>query len=84
MTKAYSYARWSDPRQGKGDSEDRQLSAAREYAAEHGLVLDAIPISKPGTTAFALSASTLFRLREVSTAWPVTWPTKAFSPAALG
>ena len=41
MTKAYSYLRWSDPRQGKGDTEDRQLSAARDYAAENGLELDA-------------------------------------------
>ncbi len=40
MTKAYSYARWSDARQGKGDSEDRQLSAARDYALVHGLDLD--------------------------------------------
>ncbi len=40
MKKAYSYSRFSDPRQAKGDSLDRQLSAAREYAAEHGLELD--------------------------------------------
>jgi DNA invertase Pin-like site-specific DNA recombinase len=40
MTKAYSYLRWSDARQGRGDTEDRQLSSAREYAANHGLELD--------------------------------------------
>lgn len=37
---AYSYERFSDPAQGKGDSSRRQTSAAEAYALEHGLVLD--------------------------------------------
>jgi hypothetical protein len=40
MAKAYSYARWSDARQGQGSTEERQLSSTQQYAAEHGLELD--------------------------------------------
>lgn len=38
--KAYSYARISSKRQKDGDGLDRQMSKAREYAAEHDLDLD--------------------------------------------
>ncbi len=38
--KAYSYLRFSTPDQMKGDSERRQLDAARRYAREHELELD--------------------------------------------
>lgn len=50
-TKAYSYTRWSDPRQGEGHSLERQLSAAKAYAAEHGLELDPSMVD-PGFSAF--------------------------------
>ena len=39
-TLAYSYARFSSAAQGEGDSELRQLDAARQYAAEKGFLLD--------------------------------------------
>src|SRR5262245_56281350 len=39
-TKAYSYLRFSTPEQMKGDSQRRQLEAARGYALEKGLELD--------------------------------------------
>lgn len=38
--KAYSYARWSSGRQREGHSLERQISAAKAYAVEHGLDLD--------------------------------------------
>lgn len=38
--KVYSYARWSTPEQRDGDSARRQLEAAREYAAAHGMDVD--------------------------------------------
>ena len=38
--KAYSYLRFSTPDQMKGDSQRRQLEAARSYALEKGLELD--------------------------------------------
>ena len=38
--KAYSYLRFSTPEQLKGDSQRRQLEAARAYALEQGLELD--------------------------------------------
>lgn len=41
MTKAYSYLRFSTPEQMRGDSFRRQTAAADEYAARHGLDLDA-------------------------------------------
>jgi DNA invertase Pin-like site-specific DNA recombinase len=37
---AYSYTRFSTPRQEEGDSERRQIEAARQYAAENGFILD--------------------------------------------
>ena len=38
--KVYSYTRWSTPEQTLGDSERRQIEAARKWAADRGLVLD--------------------------------------------
>jgi DNA invertase Pin-like site-specific DNA recombinase len=38
--KAYSYIRFSTPRQGDGHSLERQTAKAGEYALEHGLELD--------------------------------------------
>ncbi|HEX7978686.1 MAG TPA: recombinase family protein, partial [Gemmatimonadaceae bacterium] len=51
--KVYSYARWSTPRQGKGHSPERQLQAAREYAARetNGLVVDEAMVDE-GRSAF--------------------------------
>jgi hypothetical protein len=40
MPIAYSYARFSSKAQASGDSLRRQLSAAIEYADEHGLTLN--------------------------------------------
>lgn len=37
---AYSYLRFSDPSQARGDSRRRQTTAAAKYAADHGLALD--------------------------------------------
>lgn len=37
---AYSYLRFSDPTQARGDSRRRQSTAAAKYAADHGLTLD--------------------------------------------
>ena len=37
---AFSYARFSNPTQAMGHSEERQIEAARAYAREHGFVLD--------------------------------------------
>lgn len=36
----YSYSRFSDPRQAKGSSLERQAAYAARWAAEHGLALD--------------------------------------------
>jgi hypothetical protein len=36
----YSYSRFSDPRQAKGSSLERQAAYAARWAAEHGLMLD--------------------------------------------
>src|SRR5262245_58121687 len=50
--RAYSYIRWSTPDQGKGDSLDRQMEAARAYAARHELELDeTLDITDPGVSA---------------------------------
>ena len=38
--RVYSYIRFSNPEQAEGDSQRRQISAARRYAAEQGLDLD--------------------------------------------
>lgn len=40
MTKAYSYLRFSNPEQSKGDSVRRQTEAAEAFALSHGLELD--------------------------------------------
>ncbi len=37
---AYSYTRFSNPRQALGNSEERQVEYAREYAAKHDFVLE--------------------------------------------
>jgi DNA invertase Pin-like site-specific DNA recombinase len=37
---AYSYIRFSTPEQALGDSERRQMEAARDYATANGLQLD--------------------------------------------
>lgn len=39
-TKAYSYLRFSSPKQMHGDSRRRQTALAQAYASEHGLILD--------------------------------------------
>ena len=38
--KAYSYLRFSTPKQAEGDSFRRQRAMAESYAAQHGLILD--------------------------------------------
>lgn len=40
MPVAYSYVRFSTPEQRLGESLERQLNAARAYAAANGLALD--------------------------------------------
>ncbi len=50
-TKAYSYVRISTPEQRKGRGEERQLDAARDYAAKHNLDLDESHID-PGKSGF--------------------------------
>src|SRR5437879_2330587 len=51
--KAYSYLRFSTPDQLKGDSQRRQLEAARSYAREQGLELDEeLTFHDLGVTAF--------------------------------
>jgi DNA invertase Pin-like site-specific DNA recombinase len=49
----YSYIRFSDKRQSKGTSLERQTKGAREYAAQHGYVFDeTLTMSDLGTSAF--------------------------------
>ena len=50
---AYSYARFSTPEQERGDSERRQIEAARQYAEQHGFVLDESIVVDRGMSAFA-------------------------------
>src|SRR5215831_10928349 len=50
MPKAYSYARWSSPQQGRGDSLRRQLKLSRDYAAKHDLDLETF--HDPGVSAY--------------------------------
>ena len=50
---AYSYARFSTPEQERGDSERRQIEAARQYAEQHGFVLDESIVVDRGVSAFA-------------------------------
>lgn len=52
MTRAYSYVRFSTKSQVTGDSLDRQLKKAREYASEHDLVLDTSTYQDLGVSAF--------------------------------
>jgi DNA invertase Pin-like site-specific DNA recombinase len=52
-TKAYSYIRFSTPEQALGDSERRQINAARDYATAHGLELDeSLTFADKGISAF--------------------------------
>ncbi len=50
--KAYSYVRFSTPKQAQGDSYRRQLQQARDYCAAHNLVLDDKAIEDFGVSAF--------------------------------
>lgn len=50
--KAYSYIRFSTPKQAQGDSYRRQLQQAIDYCAEHNLQLDDKTIDDFGTSAF--------------------------------
>jgi DNA invertase Pin-like site-specific DNA recombinase len=50
---AYSYIRFSTPEQALGDSERRQMEAARDYATAHGLQLDeSLTFADKGISAF--------------------------------
>lgn len=51
-TKAFSYIRFSTPKQAQGDSYRRQLEQAQEYCLAHGLVLDDKAIEDFGVSAF--------------------------------
>lgn len=50
--KAYSYIRFSTPKQAQGDSYRRQLQQAMDYCTEHNLQLDDKTIDDFGTSAF--------------------------------
>ena len=50
--KAYSYVRFSTPKQAQGDSYRRQLQQARAYCPTHNLVLDDKTIEDFGVSAF--------------------------------
>ncbi|WP_372870910.1 recombinase family protein [Shewanella sp.] len=50
--KAYSYLRFSTPRQVQGDSYRRQIALARAYAIEHGLELEEDVVADIGVSAF--------------------------------
>ncbi|WP_368198409.1 recombinase family protein [Aeromonas sp. R7-4] len=50
--KAYSYIRFSTPKQAQGDSYRRQLQQAIDYCAENNLQLDEKTIDDFGTSAF--------------------------------
>lgn len=50
--KAYSYVRFSTPKQAQGDSYRRQLQQARDYCMTHNLVLDDKAIEDFGVSAF--------------------------------
>jgi DNA invertase Pin-like site-specific DNA recombinase len=52
VTQAYSYIRFSSERQKLGDSLRRQLKAAEEYAAKHGLTLDTQSYRDLGVSAY--------------------------------
>jgi DNA invertase Pin-like site-specific DNA recombinase len=51
MPRAYSYARWSDPKQGRGDSRRRQDDPAVRYCEKHKLDLDESFVD-PGISAY--------------------------------
>lgn len=53
MTKAYSYIRFSTPEQRKGNSLDRQVALAADYAAKHGLELSTETYEDLGVSAFS-------------------------------
>ncbi|HGG8858503.1 recombinase family protein [Enterobacter roggenkampii] len=50
MPQLYSYIRWSSDRQEKGTTRNRQIEAAKAYAAEAGLEM--VEIIEPGVSAF--------------------------------
>lgn len=50
--KAYSYLRFSTPEQAKGDSQRRQMDAAKRYALEHSLDLVDASYEDLGVSAF--------------------------------
>lgn len=50
MPQLYSYIRWSTDRQDKGTTRNRQLAAAKVFAAEAGLEM--VEIEDPGVSAF--------------------------------
>ncbi|MBL0601337.1 recombinase family protein [Aeromonas veronii] len=50
--KAYSYIRFSTPKQAQGDSYRRQLAKAKEYCTEHNLTLVEDTIDDRGVSAF--------------------------------
>lgn len=53
MRKVYSYLRFSNVKQARGSSIDRQLEYARRWAAEHGLTLDeSLTMRDEGLSAF--------------------------------
>lgn len=52
MPLAYSYVRFSTEKQKLGHSLKRQVDAAEEYAAQHGLVLDTSTYFDAGVSAF--------------------------------
>lgn len=52
MPKAYSYVRFSSPEQAKGNSLQRQVAMAADYAAQNGLELDDSTFQDLGVSAY--------------------------------
>lgn len=52
MSKAYSYVRFSSPEQAKGNSLDRQVALAADYAAKHSLELSTDTYEDLGVSAY--------------------------------
>ncbi|BDY04683.1 recombinase family protein [Ferrimonas sp. YFM] len=52
IIQAYSYLRFSTPRQMRGDSYRRQIGLAQEYAERHGLELQESAVADLGVSAF--------------------------------
>lgn len=50
--KAYSYVRFSTPKQAQGDSYRRQIQQAKDYCVAHNLALDDKTIEDFGVSAF--------------------------------